>query len=43
MHRSAIEKAGAIATMAGATTDMPATVSGMMRVCQWSERHAQAS
>ena len=43
VHRSAIEKAGAIATMAGATADMPATVSGEMRVCQRSGKHAQAS
>ena len=43
VHCSAIEKAGAIATMAGATADMPATVSGEMRVCQRSGKHAQAS
>ena len=40
---SAIEKAGAIVTMAGAAADMPATVSGEMRVCQRSGKHAQAS
>ena len=43
VHCSAIEEAGAIATMAGATVDMPATVSGEMQVCQRSGKHAQAS
>ena len=44
MHQSAIKIAGAVDTMAAAAAGMPATVSGMTRVCyQWSERYAQAS
>ena len=32
---------GATSTMAGATTDMPAKVSGEMRVCQKSDMHGR--